>query len=160
MTSAILIISAIIIAVLVALTLATPSEKVKEDAKDIAAKAPIQEVAKEIASSVLGNHSIIADALKEPEEDRSRFKHIIDVGNPLGAPGIGYEMARIDLPLVHEISVDALLMDQWKKVGIGIAKDIKGVNIDVGAGVVTDLNHLCENGQVDPEFRVYVGVHF
>jgi hypothetical protein len=108
----------------------------------------------------LSRKDILTRITKAPEEERSRLKTIIDLQDPL-ADGIGYEIIQADLPVIHQVSVDALAANvtQNPQIGLGIAKDIRSLNMDIGVGVVRDLDKFFDpkEGSV---IKAYIGVHF
>jgi hypothetical protein len=103
-------------------------------------------------TAALERKNLIQRIFKEPDEDRSKLKTIIDLTSPT-TPGAGYEIIKLN----EKTSIDLLALgdDDTINLGAGIAYDLNKLNMDVGVGAVRDVI-----GDDGTKIMAYLGIHF
>jgi hypothetical protein len=103
---------------------------------------------------------LVGRIIKDPDDERSRIKNIINITNPTQT-GIAAEVFQLDLPVIHQTSIDLLGITNgvnYPKIGLGIAKDIPNINMDIGIGAVKQIDKLFDSSK--PDYMIYMGIHF
>lgn len=121
-------------------------------------KKKISDDSGKLQDALLGR-DIINRILKAPEKERSKLKNIINIMDPSSTPGVAYEIAEFNLPIINSITLDGILtLDQSvPQIGLGISKDINNMNIDIGVGATRRIDEIF-NGET--KYIIYMGVHF